>query len=66
MTTYNIILEAAFLGYHNMKLLARDQWVGDGSGYYFKRDLWQDKNGNRISIRKGEGIWRESIRKVNK
>ena len=43
---------------HKMKLLARDQWVGDGFGYCFKRDLWEDKNGNRISIRKGKGIWR--------
>ena len=40
-----------------MKLLERDQWVGDGLGYYIKRDLWEDKNGNRISIRKGEGVW---------
>ena len=41
-----------------MKLIARDQWVGDGLGYYIKRDLWEDKNGRRVSIRKGEGIWR--------
>jgi hypothetical protein len=43
---------------NKMKILARDQWVGDGDGYYFKRDLWEDENGNRISIRKGEGIWK--------
>ena len=39
-----------------MKLLAKNQAVGDGQGYAMLRDLYEEKDGTRISIRKTEWL----------
>ena len=40
------------------KLIAKAQKVGDGSGYGYVRDLYQDCNGARVSIKVSSGTWR--------
>ena len=35
-----------------MKLIAENQYVGNGVGFYIIRDLYEDERGRRTSVRK--------------
>jgi len=43
-----------------MKLLVKNQMVGNGQGFTLVRDLFEDESGKRISIPKSS--WHEEIK----
>jgi hypothetical protein len=47
-----------------MKLIAKNQLVGDGTGIAFFRDMYEKENGERVSVHITESFWMEDQRKL--
>lgn len=50
----------------NDKLIAENQKVGDGTGWYLIRNLYEKPNGERYSVRLTGWTWGEGNERVKK